>query len=209
MRNHSALLIDDYYDDPVEIRELALKLDFRPKDGAQYPGGEAYSSERDWEIVRQDIIKLLDMGTYEKSIPGKKFKQGKFRLALKADETARPDGVHQDQQRYSAIIYLSRNEDCKGGIGLYRCRFSGETSITKKWLCVFTKRFNVQFNDPHFLSLMRSYYKDWSNWDKIGELPMRFNRMIVLMAQCFHAPTGIFGAEATTGRLTQHFEIYL
>lgn len=209
MRARSTLIVDNFYEDLNAIRALALRLDFRPKNGAMYPGGEAWSDAMDWEPVRQDIIGELGMGTQETSIAGKDFKQGKFRLALEQHATSRPDAVHQDAQRYSAIVYLSQDQHCSGGIGFYKCRLSGQTAMNRQWANALSKHFNIAVNDPGFPDLVRRYCADWSNWLQIGELPMRFNRLIVLMAHCFHASTGIFGGNPASGRLTQHFEIYL
>lgn len=209
MRSRSLLILDDFYEDPRSIRDLALSLNFRPKEGAKYPGGEAWSDAMDWEAVRQDIMVELGLGTHETPVPGKNFRQGKFRLALRFHEAIRPDAVHQDAQRYSAIVYLAENRDCVGGVALYKCKLSGETSMNRRWFTALSERFDVSINDPTFSNLVHSYCADWSNWLQIGELPMRFNRLIVLMARCFHASTGIFGSDPASGRLTQHFEIYL
>jgi hypothetical protein len=209
MKQRSALIVDDFYQDAQVVRDLALSLNFRPKAGATYPGGEAYSNARDWEIIRRQIMSELGMGTQETLIPGKDFKQGKFRLALQADAINRPDSVHQDVQRYSAIVYLAQNHHCQGGIGLYQCKLSTETAMSRNWFTALSKRFDLSIEDPRFPKLVSDYLADWSNWRQIGELPMRFNRLIVLMARCFHASTGLFGQNANNGRLTQHFEIYL
>ncbi|QRR07542.1 hypothetical protein FPJ27_14650 [Burkholderia sp. MS455] len=209
MRARSTLIIDDFYDDPIIIRSLALSLKFRPKDNAMYPGAEAWTDLRDWEPVRQVIMTELGMGNRETPIPGKNFKQGKFRLAMKEHESSRPDAVHHDAQRYSAIVYLAPNQYCTGGIGIYQCKLSGQTVMNRIWLASLSERFDVAINDPAFPDLVHRYCADWSNWEQIGELPMRFNRLIILMARCFHASTGIFGTDPASGRLTQHFEIYL
>lgn len=209
MRLRSALIIDSFYEDGEDIRNLALSCSYQAKVGATYPGGEAYCDSRDWEAVRQDIIRELGVASVERMPEGKNFRQGKFRLALAEDEKTRPDGVHQDVQRYSGIVYLARDQDCRGGIGLYRCRITGETSMTRVWLQSVSDRTNVRVDDPRFPQTVRAYCNDWSNWQQIGELPMRFNRLIVLMARCFHASTGMFGTSANNGRLTQHFEMYL
>ena len=81
--------------------------------------------------------------------------------------------------------------------------------MNSMWLQTLSRNLGVSLSDPLFVPKMRAYCSDWGNWDQIGELPMRFNRLIVLMAQCFHASTGIFGDTPESGRLTQHFEMYL
>ncbi|RMV62092.1 DUF6445 family protein [Pseudomonas coronafaciens] len=207
MREIAAHIVDGFYEDPERIRDIALSLSFTPKHGAMYPGGEAFSSSIDWMPYRSEIISLIGRHS-EVPRNGKNFEQGKFRLALKQDESIRPDGVHQDVQKYSGIIYLSKNENCSGGVGLYRCVHTQEISITRKWLDYITEKYHVAHTHPDFKSVLQRHMKDWSNWEQFGELPMRYNRLIILMAHCFHASKGIFGYTPETGRLTQHFEIY-
>lgn len=206
----SFLSIDDYYEDPNDIRDMALKLDFHSKENADYPGKEAYIENERWMQVKQDLLKLISNSNNEK-IPDikKNFKQGKFRIALEEDNLTRTDAIHQDVQKYSGIIYLSKNEDCKGGIGLYRCINTGATGLTREWANFISSKYGFAPGCDDFFKVAKQYMQDWDNWEKYGELPMRFNRAIILMARCFHASTGIFGKDIYSGRLTQHFEFYL
>jgi hypothetical protein len=55
---------------------------------------------------------------------------------------------------------------------------------------------------------MKKTFRDQSLWEMIGQIPMRYNRVVLLMGQCFHGSTGIFGHNKESGRLTQHFEFY-
>lgn len=209
MSDKFSIILDEYYPNAKEIRELALNLDYKPKSNATYPGGEAYSNEYNWESVRNNLMKYITASPNESPPEGKNFLQGKFRLALEIDNKIRPDGIHQDIQRYSGIIYLSKNEDLQGGIGLYKCKYTEEIGITAKWLEMISTRYDEPIGTNLFLNHVQTHLKNWDNWIMIGELPMRFNRAIILMAHCFHASTGIFGSEKKTGRLTQHFEFYL
>jgi len=45
-------------------------------------------------------------------------------------------------------------------------------------------------------------------WERIFEVPMRFNRLVVFRSDFFHAITELFGEHAENGRLVQllHFE---
>lgn len=46
MTQRSVLILDDFYEEPTAVRDLALSLEFRPKEGAMCPGGEAYRASR-------------------------------------------------------------------------------------------------------------------------------------------------------------------
>ena len=206
----SIISLDDYYQDPHIIRDLALSLDFQSKDNADYPGKEAYIENDKWIEVRQDLLNLIS-NEQKEVVPEikKSFKQGKFRMAIENDNSKRTDAIHQDVQKYSGIIYLSKNIDCKGGVGLYRCINTGETSLTREWANFISTKYNHPKGSPEFFSVAKQHMQNWENWEKYGELPMKFNRAIILMARCFHASTGIFGKDIHSGRLTQHFEFYL
>jgi len=47
-----------------------------------------------------------------------------------------------------------------------------------------------------------------NEWEQIGEIPMLYNRAILLMSQCFHGSTGLFGNTVENGRLTQNFQFF-
>ena len=52
LKAQSIIVIDDFYNDPLEIRSHALSLDYTRKDGETYPDKEAIS-DRDWEPIKK------------------------------------------------------------------------------------------------------------------------------------------------------------
>lgn len=200
----SLMVFDDFYERPHEVREQALSLHYRLKTGAFYPGREAHGG--DLEHVRLRIRALIPDDCDCPCPKEPAFVQGKFRLALASDVNCRPDGVHEDVQSWSAIVYLSLPQHCTGGIGLYRHRATGVTKSTPEWE---ESVFGSLDSDPSVREEgIRQHMRDLSNWEQIGEVPMAFNRLVLLRAHCFHASTGIFGGDPASGRLTQHFEFY-
>ncbi|MDE9452505.1 DUF6445 family protein [Xenorhabdus bovienii] len=133
------------------------------------------------------------------------FAQGKFRIAVANDNEKRRDNVHVDQQKYSGIVYLAPNSLCKGGVAFYKHEKTGEIFFNKT--VIQSEEFPT-FGGDDFHKRVLSYFKDADNWEKIGEIPMRFNRAVIIMARVFHGSTGIFGDSMENGRLTQHFEFY-
>ncbi|MBC8949992.1 MULTISPECIES: DUF6445 family protein [Xenorhabdus] len=203
LKSQSIIVIDDFYHNPIEIRKHALSLDYKQKNGATYPGMEA-TSERNWEIVRNTLMSYINEDVSAPCPKSDGFAQGKFRIAVANDNKKRLDNVHVDQQKYSGIIYLTPNVLCQGGVAFYKHKKTGEVFFNKT--VIQSKGFPTVGDDFHKRVL--SYFKDDNNWDKIGEIPMRFNRAVIIMARVFHGSTGIFGDSMETGRLTQHFEFY-
>jgi Family of unknown function (DUF6445) len=206
MAVQSLIVLDDFYDDPDSVRRLALSAEFRTKPGATYPGREAICGGKDWTATRNALRTYIDD---EVDAPSREppFPQGKFRLALASDQQTRLDGVHEDVQLWSAVIYLSRDVDCRGGVAFYRHRETGALASSAEWHEQLFAHHRTLSKSERVEDFWR-YMRDDSHWEEIGQVAMRYNRAVLLMAQCFHASTGIFGTEPQNGRLTQHFEFY-
>ena len=206
MAVQSLIVLDDFYDDPDSVRRLALSCDFRSKPGATYPGREAVGKGIDWTRTRNALRMYID-DTVDAPSREPPFPQGKFRLALACDQALRLDGVHEDIQLWSAVIYLSRDEDCRGGVAFYRHRETGALASTPEWH-ERTFAHHQHLSERERAAEFWRYMRDETQWEEIGQVAMRYNRAVLLMAQCFHGSTGIFGTEPENGRLTQHFEFY-
>ncbi len=205
------IVIDDFYDQPNEIRRFALSLPFHKKKGATYPGVEAIV---DWDFseVRQEMADFIHediSGSCPKPMP---FAQGKFRLALADDEETRVDNVHIDIQPWSGVVYLSLPKDCSGhsAVSFYRHRATGEIEDSEIWREYISAElgFNDQLPKEERTRRFWEYMRDKSCWDEIERIENRFNRVLLLYARVFHGSVGIFGSEPSNGRLTQHFEFY-
>jgi hypothetical protein len=209
MPRQSVIVVDDFYKDPDTIRALALSLEFYRKPGATYPGREAIAPDRDWSAERTMLRSYLNDpvdGPCPKRVP---FPQGKFRLAMRQDEKDRVDGVHEDLQPWSAVVYLSLPRDCAGqaSVGFYRHRATGAIELTPEWEReVFGDA--MELPDEEFTPLYWAYMRDMNHWQEVQRIENRYNRALLLQAQCFHASLGVFGDTAMNGRLTQHFEFY-
>ena len=203
----SVIVIDDFYEDPDAIRELALRQRWTRKEGATYPGREAIVPGRDWSDARARLRSEIDEpvdGPGEKDPP---FPQGKFRLALASGAETRVDRVHVDQQRWSGVVYLSRDQDCRGGLALYRHRPTGSLTWDERWFMTHYGHLYL-LPDEQFREGVLAFFRDEEQFEQIGLIPMAYNRAILLMAQVFHGTGEVFGDREERGRLTQHFEFY-
>jgi hypothetical protein len=207
MARQSIIVIDDFYDDPDSIRDLALSLNYHPKPGATYPGLEAVAVGHDWSATRQRLRAYIDEPCDAPCPKKPEFPQGKFRLAVAADAAERPDMVHVDMQRWSGVVYLSRSEDCRDGLALYRHRPTSSVFWPGEWL---QKHYGYLFKlpPPILKRELMKLLRDTSLFEKIGVIPMDHNRAILLMAQVLHGTGEVFGTDKFSGRLTQHFEFY-
>src|SRR6202035_5686395 len=179
------LVFDNFYENPDQIRGLALAQDFRRKSGATYPGGETVISSVDWMPVWSRMRARIDEACDAPCPKIPPFPQGKFRLALAPDQATRIDRVHVDQQRWSGIVYLTLPMDCRSGLVLYRNRHTGAPEWDEEW---FQKEYGHLYDLPaaEFRAEVLRFFADPANFEEIGTIPMAYNRAILLMAHVFH-----------------------
>jgi hypothetical protein len=136
---------------------------------------------------------------------------GEFRLLLareEGDDLGRT-WVHSDTSAatYSAIIYLNPPDQCRGGTSFYRHR-------EYDWEHMPDARSHLAAQVMHetgmiFSELLAKITSDGfdieGKWDRVVQIPMRFNRCIVFDSRLFHARTGSFGRSFYDGRLTQNY----
>lgn len=206
MSRTSLIVVDDFYEDPSAIRAEALRQTWVRKPGATYPGREAIV-DRDWTPQWQRLRSYIEEPVDAPCPKPEPFPQGKFRLAMAADEPMRIDRVHVDRQRWSGVVYLSLDRDCREGLALYRHRPTGSTTWDERW---FQEHYGHLYALPpsRFREGVLAFFRDPDQFERIGVIPMAYNRAILLMAQVFHGTGVAFGDTEETGRLTQHFELY-
>ncbi|WOB11349.1 DUF6445 family protein [Piscinibacter gummiphilus] len=207
MAHRSIVVIDDFYDNPEEIRRLALAQTFERHGNPTYPGGQAEVPNYDWSPVWKRLRAEIDEAVDYPCPKPQPFPQGMFRLALAPDEQTRIDGIHQDAQRWSGVIYLARPEDCQGGVAFFRHRETGLVASTREFECALFGHLADRPTEEINQAVI-AYLADLRNWEEIQRVAMRYNRAVLLMGQCFHMSVGVFGDRKENGRLTQHFEFY-
>lgn len=173
----SIIIVDNFYDNPDEIRKSAINAEFSVK--GNYPGLRTVS------FVTDEIKNRFE------NIIGKKITywptnyNGSFQYTTKEQKS----WIHRDNTDYSAIIYLTPNAPVNAGTVTYKhiatqTQFAND-DITKKIL-------DNDFNN----------YKAWEIVDIIGN---KYNRCILFNGKCSHKSNEYFGSDINDGRLFQVF----
>lgn len=175
------LVFDDAIPGAESLRALVIGLDYRGEvgpDGVTYPN---ISSAVPWRAAYDLEHALATAVGHPVDV-----KLSFFRLNLA--DTVVPHWAHTDtiMADYAAFVYLSRPEDCRGGTAIVEHVTGMRTHPRTK-----TE-----------VSLWREDTNRPERWRPVTLSPMRFNRLVILPADLFHAatPTG-FGSSATDGRL--------
>lgn len=194
----SVIILDDFYQDAMQIREMALGLEYPD------PGPQAYYSGRNSRhaLINQGIVDSLSRVACDRLSPAPKSATGHFRIGL-AGDMPRQD-IHIDPYRdWAGIIYFSLPEHCRGGTTFWRHKRLGIEAMP---------------SDPKVIeSLGYKDYEEMRNrianedgidrgkWEPTMTVPMKFNRCLLFRSWLWHSHAENFGDSIENGRLIQVF----
>ncbi len=188
----SLIIVDDFLDNALALREAALRLTYPEQEG-MFPGRN--SVERiSIDGLAQQVSHLV--GEPLEPMPPPQA-HAKCRMTLARDVGKAK--VHVDTAHWSGILYLSRPEDCRGGTEFFR------------HLPTDTER--VPYNDAEAAAMgypsakgmisevLEKDSTDDSKWEMTMRVPMRFNRLVLLRPWLWHTAGENFGDTLENGRL--------
>lgn len=189
----SMIIIDDFLNDPHQLRDLALAQEYpRPDEPAPYPG----HNSKHQQVIRGLDQKLSEI-IGEPLVPVEGTPWAKFRLALEGEKGT--GGIHVDNAHWTAILYLTLPEHCRDGTHLYRHLPTGtdRAPINRGELAKYGA------TSAHELCerILQTDTNDMSKWEKTFTVPMRFNRMMLFRPQQWHDAGLSFGDSVENGRL--------
>lgn len=188
----SLLIVDDFLEDPEAFREEALRLTY-PKQQGAFPGRN--SLERltipglDEEVCRLLAEPLRPISPL--------MSHAKCRVTLAGDlGRAR---VHTDPSHWSGILFLSRPEDCQGGTQFFRHIRTGtdRAPVTAAELAAM----GYASQDEAHQNIIEKDSLDEEAWELTMEVPMRFNRLLLLRPWLWHTAGPAFGDRPENARL--------
>lgn len=188
----SMVVVDDFLDNAQQLREGALRLTYPEQDGA-FPGRNSLQRinleglvERASRLVDEPLELLSPLQSH-----------AKCRITLAADKGRAK--VHVDKSHWSGILYLSRPEDCRGGTEFFRhCRTG-----TDHWPLNHDELLAMGFSSLEEVQreIIEKDSNDDSKWELTMQVPMRFNRLVLLRPWLWHTAGPAFGDRIENGRL--------
>ncbi|MBR0552572.1 DUF6445 family protein [Stakelama marina] len=188
----SLLVVDDFLQRPDAVRAAALRLSYPDLQGA-FAGR---NSEQRMEItgLSEEVSRL----TGEALTPIQPLRShSKCRITLEGEVGL--GRVHIDPGYWSGILYLSRPEDCQGGTEFFRHKptNSDRAPITHEELRAAGFSSTAQLETE----VLNKHSNDESKWEKTMEVPMRYNRLLLLRPWMWHTAGPGFGNCLENGRL--------
>jgi hypothetical protein len=188
----SLIVVDDFLADPFELRNAALRMTYPPQDGA-FPGRN--SQERiEIEGLVPQVSRIVGERLVLLSPPQS---HGKCRVTMASDVGR--STVHVDQSHWSGILYLSLPEHCQGGTGFYRHRRTNTERgpLNDRELAAMGY---ASMADMH-RDIIEKDSNDPGAWELTMQVPMRFNRLLLLRPWLWHTAGPGFGDRLENSRL--------
>lgn len=169
------LIVDNFYNNPDEVRAFALAQDFSVK--GNYPGLRTEPSlNEDTKLGIQDLVRPFAGEIFDW---GEQY-SGCFQICTAQDRT----WIHADSfNTWAGVLYLTPDAPLSGGTALYRHKQTGH--ITDRG----------EFYHP----------QDYTKWEIVDRVGNVFNRLVLYRGNMFHASVDYFGSNLEDGRLIQTF----
>jgi hypothetical protein len=196
----SIIVLEDFYDDAMAIRNMALSLEYPdPGTAAAYSGRNSNKA-----LLNQGIVNVFSRMVGEPLVPSPQSAVGHFRIGLGRD-TGRQD-IHVDPYRdWAAIIYFNPPEQCQNrpGTCFWRHKRLGIDAMPRDAKDVEKYGFNSY--EEMRVAIAEQDGIDRSKWEPTLTIPMRFNRCVLFRSWLWHSHAENFGDDRETGRLIQVF----
>lgn len=189
----NSLTIDNFYTNPDEVREFALKQEFKVR--GNYPGQrtKSFLTVSLKKKLRDILYPFAGEITYWGSDDTENNYTGSFQYTVSEDRS----WIHSDSTTdWAAVCYLTPDAPLSAGTGIFRHKATGWSHYDYK-----------RENEPGYVESappgneMRDYTK-WEMVDRIGNV---YNRLIMYRADNYHVSLDYFGQNMHDGRLFQVF----
>ena len=188
----SLIVVDDFFDDGLAVREAALRLTYPDVQGV-YPGRNSVErlnipglDQAVSRLVAEPVRAVNPLQSH-----------GKCRMTFARDVgTMR---VHIDPAYWSGILYLSRPQDCRGGTEFFRHRATGTDRAP--YDDAEAAKYGFASGREMVDQILSRDSLDHGAWEPTMTVPMRFNRLVLLRPWLWHTAGENFGDSMENGRL--------
>jgi len=171
-------IIEDFYKNPYEIRDFALKQEFNV--GGNFPGKRTKSFKKNYHKAMFENILNKKITYWPEEY------NGSFQIVTENYKS----WIHRDQTEYSAIIFLTPEPEIStGGTVFYKHK---KTGLFK----------DNNDEDKKILDDSSNSISDWESTDTVGNI---FNRCLIFKGKYNHKSNKYFGDCLKNGRLFQIF----
>ena len=187
------IIIDNFYNNPIETRNFVLNQDFSIK--GNFPGQRtrSYANEQIKDILQNYVKPFGGLITdfpcpKPENSDSSEIYNGSFQYTTSKDRS----WIHTDKwNNWAGIVFLTPDAPLSSGTAFYRF-YDGSTCETDSQLL------NNQYEIDRF-------NQDLTKWELIDTVGNVFNRLILFNAHNYHMSMDYFGDTKENGRLFQVF----
>lgn len=179
--NVKYIVIDNFYDNPMEVREFALKQEYYKNNLPRFTSKSNF--------ITKDIVSIFQkiIQPYGGKIIHFDYKDsGTFHYST----SEYIEWTHSYSSSWVAIIYLTPNAPVTCGTSFYRFNDG-------------SMKANIDLNK--YKNFGRENNCDVTKWDSVDDIGNIFNRLIIYDSDYFHRETNYFGNDIHDGSLFQTF----
>jgi hypothetical protein len=179
----SVVVVDNFYTNPHELRQLALEQEFIPD--IRYHKGKRTSKK----FLAQNTKQMFE------SLLGKRITRwqefdynGVFQHCTAED----PLVYHSDVQSYAAAVYLTPGAPVTCGTSFYRSRKHKDV-------------YKTHVDGENYNEIFQGGYYDRTNFELVDTVGNVFNRLVMWDARLIHSASEYFGTDKYNSRLFHLF----
>jgi len=230
INGRSAVIVDDFYRDPDEVRELAKSLTFEVELKGGLPGiRKSLDTPEVKEKLYDVYFNLCDMyfGNFDEIEFKKNWDVQGFMINITNDTSLKVNPLtavipHQDYWpnlptgghtlQFGSVVYLNTPDECAGGTNLYS--WNDEMSITldtaTEWKTSQETHFDIlspvlsSMSDEDKFNLLKDRLESF-NLKVEFKAEMKYNRMLLYQADVLHSPEIDLGMFTDYNRINQVF----
>lgn len=188
-QNMNIIVVDDFYSNPVEVRNFALQQEFNIT--GNFPGFRTKSLLND---TIKDALEYI-VSPWGGNVTD--WFDDEYTGAFQYTTEEHHSWIHSDGgNKWAGVLYLTPNAPISAGTAFYRHK---QTRI---------EYFQHKTETPTEQDLRHPYlqdYKDVTKWEMTDYVSNKFNRLVLYRANLFHKSLDYFGKDKHTGRLFQVF----
>jgi hypothetical protein len=184
----NSLTIDNFYSDPMKVREFALSQEFKVR--GNYPGQRTESFLND--TLKKKMRDILYPFAGEITWWGGEY-TGSFQYTVATDRS----WIHADSTTdWACLIYLTPDAPLSSGTGIFRHKATGWQNYDYK-----------RENEPGYKESAPpgDEMQDYTKWEMVDRIGNVFNRCVMYRADNYHVSLDYFGKNMHDGRLFQVF----
>ena len=181
---HHFIIIDNFYENPYDVREYALKQTYKIP---EFPvPGLRTEIVNDIFNIKEKLSKII----YPNKIIN--IETGFHLLCKNTNVSFHKDSKHE--KRLAGIIYLNPDANLQDGTGFFKYK-DGTMDAIELQTTNFEENTHTLFTFDKTL---------WTEVSRVGNI---FNRLVIFNGIYYHKPLSVFGDNINNGRLIQGFAI--